>query len=133
MEHHTRHRAVRFPGVADLAREIGGVPSLAPVPFVGIQARFELAAEERPEARGEMHRCFRRDKPLDDEEAVFAESCDLRWTWIVDEKHGHSQARGANRFRMLRASRIISRQSVVQWIGHIQDKFSHAHVVLQPG
>ena len=82
---------------------------------------------------GEMRRRFRSDEPLDDEEAVFAESWDLCGTWLVDEEHGRPRARGAGRFRMLRASIIVPRQPIVHWNEGIRDRVSHVHAVLQPG
>ena len=83
----SRNRAVRLPCVADLARKVAGVPSLPPVPLVGVETRLELAAEERFETIRQACRGLRIDEPLDDQESVLVKSCDLGGTRFVDQEH----------------------------------------------
>ena len=45
-QHHPGDVAVGLPGVADLAGQVGRAHAGAPVPFVGVQARLEVAGEE---------------------------------------------------------------------------------------
>ena len=77
VEHDACDRAVGFPAVADLARQIGCVTALAPVPFVGLEAGLEFAAEQRREAGGRARHGIGIDQPLDDEEAVVVKLGDL--------------------------------------------------------
>ena len=88
MQDRARHLTVRFPGVADLARQVRGVFPFAPVPFVGVEAGLEFAAEERPEPRGQTGGSLGLDEPFDDEEAVPAKAPNIRRAWFFDQEHG---------------------------------------------
>ena len=78
---------VRFPAVADLARQVRLVAAFLPVPFVGIEAGLELAAEQplipRRHARGDG----RRNEVLDDQEAIVVKCLDLLRRQFV--QHGN--------------------------------------------
>ena len=86
-EHDAGDRAVRLPGVADLARQVGRVTPLAPVPLVGVEAGLEVAAEQRLEARRRAGGGLGRDDALDDDEAVVVETGDVGVAQL--DAHGH--------------------------------------------
>ena len=90
MQDRARHLTVRLPSVADLACQVLGVPSFAPVPLVGVKAGLELAAEERPEPRGQAGSGLGLDQSFDDEEAVPAKALNIRRTRLFDQKHRSS-------------------------------------------
>ena len=107
----TRHVTVRLPRIADLARQVFGVPPFAPVPLVGAQAGLELAAEERSEPRGQTGGSPRLDESFDDEEAVPAKALNIRRTRLVDQEHGSARTPAHRASRIPGAGRSFSRQT----------------------
>ncbi len=63
-------RQVRLPAIADLAREVLAITPHAPVPFVGIEPRLELAREQRFEARACRLDPVGVERTFNDDEAV---------------------------------------------------------------
>src|SRR5262249_3343457 len=86
---------VGLPAVADLARQVGPVAALAPVPFVRLEAGLELAAEQLLEPACHARRLVGPDEAVEDQEAVFMEARNLGGAQLDHEWAARIQNRGA--------------------------------------